>query len=212
MRKFLALFAAVLFFSVAVAAQDNSTAPATTSSASAAASPARYGGSDLNRWEIAINYAYVRFRPSSSASFNLHGFNTSVTRYANDWFGLEADVGGSFGHTPATGGPGPFIVGNLRAKLLTYGGGPHIAYRRHNKVQPWGHVLFGGAHFRFPQTGPPSANFAKINAFSLVTGAGLDVKLGPHLAWRVQGDFLGTRFFSTWQKSAQMQAGFVISF
>ncbi len=203
MRKFLALFAAVLFFSVAAAAQDNSTAPATTSLASAAASPARYGASDQSRWAVGINYAFVRFRPGASDSFNLHGFNTSVTGYANDWFGLEGDVGGSFGDTPGTGGPGPFLAGNLRAKLLTYSGGPHIVYRRNDRVQPWAHVLFGGAHFRFTSS---------FNAFSLVAGGGLDYKLRPHIAWRIQGDFLGTRFFTTWQKSAQAQTGLVISF
>ncbi len=211
MQKFLALCVAVLCFSVAVAAQDISTTPATTPGATAA-SPARRGGSDLPGWQVGINYSFVRFRSESKEDFNMHGFNTSVTRYLNDWFGLEGDIGAVFGDTPATGGPGPFTAGNLRAKLLLYGGGPHLAYRHGSRIEPWVHAVFSGAHFRFSQTGAPTANLSKINAFAYAVGGGVDFKLGPHLYLRGQGDFLSTRFFDTWQKNAQVQAGIVINF
>ena len=210
MRRFLALCGAVLCFSVGAAAQDGSAAPAIASSTTVLASPARYPASELPKWQIGINYQYVRFR--SGTSFGMHGFNTSITRYANEWFGLEGDVGAVFGDTPSSGGPGPFVQGGLRAKLLVYAAGPHLAYRRSDKVEPWVHAVFGGAHFRFTQTGPPTANLSQTDAFAYAVGGGFDFRLGPHVFWRVQGDFLGTRFFDTWQKNVSAQSGLVFNF
>ena len=212
MRKFVALCGAVLLFSVAAAAQDNSVASEAASPASPTATPPRYGGSGLYHWQVGMNYSYTRFRPGSTASFNLHGFNTSVVAYVNDWFGLEGDVGAGFGSTPSTGGPGSLSPGNLDAKLLTYAGGVRIAHRGSQRFEPWAHGLFGGAHFRFTQTGGPSANLATTNAFSYTLGTGVDFKLGTRLYLRVQGDFLATRFLSTWQKNAQAQTGLVFLF
>ncbi|HEX2715888.1 MAG TPA: hypothetical protein VHM88_27205, partial [Candidatus Acidoferrales bacterium] len=78
MRKLVALCGVVLLFSVAAAAQDTSVASEAASPASSTATPQRYGGSSLFRWQVGINYSYTRFRPGSTASFNLHGFNTSA--------------------------------------------------------------------------------------------------------------------------------------
>jgi hypothetical protein len=210
MRKTLALCGAVLCFALAAAAQDNSAAPAAVSSATATAAPARASSFDLYPWQVGVNYVYTRFR--STTTFPMNGFNTSITRYLNDTFGVEGDVGAHFGTTPSTGGPGPFTAPSLKARLIFYGGGLHIAYRHNQRIEPWAHVLFGGAHFRFSQTGGPTASLTKLNNFALVGGGGADIKLGTRLAWRVQADFLGTRFFSTWQKNIQVQTGLVINF
>ncbi len=210
MRKTLALCGAVLCFAVATAAQDNSAATAPVSPATATATPAPPTSFGLDRWQVGVNYAYTRFR--STSTFSMNGFNSSVTRYLNDTFGVEGDVGVHFGTTPSTGGPGPFTAGNLKAKLILYGGGLHIAYRHNQRIEPWVHVLFGGAHFRFTQTGGATAALTKLNNFAVVGGGGADIKLGTRLAWRVQGDFVGTHFFSTWQKNIQAQTGLVINF
>lgn len=210
MPKLLALCGAVLCFSLPAAAQDNPGTP-TATPASTAATPARWGTSEQSRWQVGLNYNFVRFRPGPTDSFNLHGFNTTLVMFGNNWFGLEGHAGAAFGNTPDTGGPGPFTVTHIAAHLITYGGGPHLARRGANKLEPWVHVLFGGGHFRFAQTGGPSAAFTTTNAFALTGGGGVDVKLAPRIYWRIQGDFLGTRFFSTWQKSVQFQTGFVFN-
>lgn len=212
MRKLVALCGVVLLFSVAAAAQDTSVASEAASPASSTATPPRYGGSSLFHWQVGMNYSYTRFRPGSTASFNLHGFNTSVVAYLKDWIGLEGDVGAGFGSTPSSGGPGNLSPGNLDAKLLTYGGGVRIAHRGDHRFEPWAHGLFGGARFRFTQTGGPSANLATINGYSYTLGTGVDYKLGARIYLRVQGDFLATHFISAWQKNAQIQSGLVILF
>jgi hypothetical protein len=195
MRNFLALCGTVLFFSVAAAAQDGSGLMAGYSVASLAASSQRPTASASSPWQAGISYEYLRFDFLGSG-VNLHGFNTSLTRYANNWFGFEGDVGPAFGSDSS----------NQRVKFLWYGGGPHLAYRHGGKFEPWVHGLFGGAHL-FPLTGRGS-----VNAFGYMAGGGLDIKLNPRVYWRLQGDFVGTHFFDQWQNNGQFKTGVVFNF
>ena len=194
MRNFLALCGTVLFLSVAVAAQDSSSVMASYSAASSAASPQRPKALASYPWQVTVSYEYLRFNVFGS-SVNLHGFNTSLTRYTNNWFGFEGDVGPVFGS-----------LGNQPFRLLWYGGGPHLAYRHGGKFEPWVHGLFGGAHL-FPLT-----SSGGLNAFGYTAGGGLDIKLNQRVYWRLQGDFVGTRFFGQWQKNEQFKTGLVFNF
>lgn len=195
MRKFLALCGAVLCFSVVAAAQNNYAALAVSNSSSTAATPRRSTNSELYSWQLAISYEFLRF-DVSGADITLHGFNTSLTHFRNNWFGFEGDVGPAFGSTP----------GNITIKYLWYGGGPRLAYRRKPKFEPWAHGLFGGAHL-FPQTASGS-----LNAIAYVVGGGVDFKLNPRVYWRIQGDFSESHFFNDWQKHAQFKTGLVFNF
>jgi len=195
MRNFLALCGTVLFFSVAAAAQDGSSLMAGYSAASLAASPQRPTAPASYPWQVSISYEYLRFNFVGSG-VNLHGFNTSLTRYANNWFGFEGDVGPAFGSDS----------NNQRVKFLWYGGGPHLARRHGRKFEPWVHGLFGGAHL-FPLTGRGS-----VNAFGYMAGGGLDIKLNPRVYWRLQGDFVGTHFFHQRQNNGQFKTGVVFNF
>ncbi len=201
MQKLLALCAAVLCLTLAAAAQDNSAASASGDPGSATARPARGVPSDLFRWQLGINYNYIRFRPPAGSSISMHGFNASLTGYLNDWFGLEGNGAAAWGHTP--GSP---LSPSQRAKLVFYGGGPHIAYRHNAKLEPWGHALFGGTHL-FPRT-PGNSTIA----LGYLVGGGLDVKIGPRLSLRFQSDYLATHFFKVWERNIQVQAGVVFHF
>jgi len=195
MRSFVALCAAVLCFSAVAAAQDNSGVLATPRPASPRAqTPALYPYESYP-WQLAISYEYFRAN-AGNTHLNLNGFNTSLTRFLGGWFGLEADVAALWGSAP----------GGETAKLVLYGGGPRVAYRQNAKFEPWVHGLFGGAHL-FPQTA-----FGSTNAFGYVAGGGVDIKLGPRVFWRVQGDFVGTHFFNQWQNNAQVKSGLVLNF
>jgi hypothetical protein len=195
MRNFLALCGTVLFFSVAAAAQDGSGLMAGYSAASLAASPQIPTAPASYPWQVSISYEYLRFNFIGSG-VNLHGLNTSLTRYANNWFGFEGDVGPAFGNDS----------NNQRVKFLWYGGGPHLARRHGGKFEPWVHGLFGGAHL-FPLTGRGS-----VNAFGYMAGGGLDIKLSPRVYWRLQGDFVGTHFFGQRQNNGQFKTGVVFNF
>src|SRR5207245_5203981 len=130
MRKFMALCGAVLCFSGVAAAQDsaptlaasNAVSAAGSSPASAAVSPARPAFNEYFSWQVAVSYEYTRFR-TPDGYFQMHGINTSATRFLNSWFGLEGDVGADFGSIPngVTIGPIPPNL-NPAAHMIFYGG------------------------------------------------------------------------------------------
>lgn len=195
MQKLLALCAAVLCFSVAAAAQDHSGVLASPAPAKPATSSPAYNSYESYPWQVSVGYEYVRTNALGS-SLNLNGFHTSLTRFSRNWLGLEAAVGAAWGHAPDS----------QTVKFLWYGGGPRLAFYRQAKITPWVHALFGGAHL-FPQTA-----LGSTMAYSYLAGGGVDVKLGPRVSWRVQGDFVGTRFFSQWQSNEQISGGLVFNF
>ncbi len=193
MRRFLALCGGLLFFSLAAGAQENSVAASLVT----AAAPSPQYLSEAFNWQVALSYQYVHFREAPGTTLHLHGLNTSFTRFTNSWFGLEASAAPAFGSSPAAG---------ERAKFVWYGGGPRLVARSSAKFEPWVHGLVGGAHV-LPQT-----NLGGQNAFGVVAGGGVDIKLNPRVYWRVQGDYLWTHFFSTTQNSFQLHSGVVFNF
>ncbi len=195
MRKLVALCAAVVCFSCVAAAQDHSGVLASPTPAKPAAGGPAFNTYESYPWQVSVGYEYVRAN-ALGPGVNLNGFHTSLTRFSRNWLGLEAAVGAAWGHTPDS----------QTVKFLWYGGGPRVAFYRQAKITPWVHGLFGGAHL-FPQTA-----LGSTTAFSYLAGGGVDVKLSPHVSWRVQGDFVGTRFFSQWQSNGQVSGGLVLNF
>jgi hypothetical protein len=195
MRKIIVLCAAVLCFAGVAAAQSDTTV-------TVAADPAPAGASKMRSdsgypWQVGTNFTYQRF-DIGGGNTNLYGIHTSVTRWLGDsMFGLEGTVTSSFGSlTPVK-----------KEQVVFYGGGAHIG-KRSGKFQPWAHILVGGAHDRFSQGIGP----ASFNALSIMGGGGVDIQWRSHIAWRVQADYLGTRFGSVWQKSVTTGVGILFDF
>ena len=90
--------------------------------------------------ELVININTTRFW---ARLFITTASITDLTRYLNDWFGVEGAVAIGFGNT---GTPQ-----NLTAKSLFVGGGPHVAVYNKSRFEPWAHALVGLQHFRFTQ-------------------------------------------------------------
>ncbi len=201
MRKLLLLCVITLFFTVAAKAQNSPATLSASSTTSASPAPQRLGSVNAYPWELGVSYQFIRFKILGT-TMNLHGFNTSATRFFGDWFGLEGDVSGGFGNTGVT----PAFPISQTAKLVFFGGGPRIAIRHYDRIEPWAHALVGGVHFN-PQTA-----FGGKNALGFQGGIGMDFRLAPRLSWRVQGDYLGTRYFSSWQHNWKAGTGFVINF
>ncbi len=155
-------------------------------------------------WQIAIGYQYNRDNLLGTP-FNTHGVNISVARYFGRWFGVEAQLGaGLFGNTGQASTPP-----NLDAKSLFVGVGPRLAYRNRSRYEPWVHVVVGLEHFRFSQT---AGLLGTNNALAGPAGGGVDVFLSPHIALRAEADAVGSRFFSTNQRSFQIVGGLVFGF
>lgn len=157
-----------------------------------------------NRWQIAIGYQYNRDNLLGSP-FNTHGLNVSVARYFGRWFGVEGQIGAGFlGNTGLTSTPP-----NLGVKSVFLGVGPRFAWRNRSRYEPWGHVVVGMEHYRFNQTAGLLGN---NTALAGAAGGGLDVYLLPHVAIRAEADEIGSRFFSTNQRSFQVVGGVVFGF
>jgi hypothetical protein len=162
------------------------------------------GSHEDDPWQIAIGYQYNRDNLLGSP-FNTHGVNISLARYFGRWIGVEAQVGvGFLGNTGQTTTPP-----NLGAKSIFVGAGPRLAIRNRSRFEPWGHLVVGMEHFRFSQT---SGLLGSNNALAGVAGGGVDVYLNARLALRVEADAMGSRFFSTTQRSFQVVGGLVLGF
>lgn len=199
MRKFLVLLGAVLCFSITAAAQDSTASIDTGSSASEAAAPTPFHPSNRELWQYSLGYQYQHFNLLGQ-KFSTNGFNTGVTRYVNDWFGVEGAAVMGFGNTGAPR--------NLVAKSFFIGAGPHAALQNKSRFEPWVHVLVGWEHFRFTQTTTIGSN----SSLGFTAGGGVDYKLGPRAFWRVEGDYIGTHFSSALQNNYSFGTGLVFNF
>ena len=195
MRKIIMLCAAALSFATVAAAQTNTTATVVSEPAPAAAS--KMSSSSDYPWQVGTNFTYQRF-DIGGFNTNLYGIDTSVNRWLGDsMFGLEGTVTATFGRQTATN----------REQMLFYGGGIHVGSRS-GKYKPWAHFDVGGAHQRFNQHIGPAA----FNGFGLLGGGGVDIQWRPHIAWRAQVDYFGTRFNGLWQKSISVGGGILFDF
>jgi hypothetical protein len=127
------------------------------------------------RWELALGLDFLWFR---SAIFNAGaiGTKTSVAYFRSDWIGIEGVASTAFA---------PTIYANEHIKLLTYGAGPKIVWRR-PQWDPWMHAIFGGAH-EFPKTSAGSKN-----GLGVELGGGADYYFAQKFAGRLEGNYILT--------------------
>jgi len=171
--------------------------------------------------EVSGNYSYMRFNPENSnviSSFSLNGGGGAFSYFFTDMIGIKAEFEG-YGSTTRT------VVAtgtSVQANLFTYNVGPVIKYRK-GKVQPFGEVMFGGAHSNAYVNlcnstgnciGSPSNN-----AFDFILGGGVDIPVTKSISIRpAEVDFVLTRFGNAYtggnnnQSNLRFQAGVVFSF
>ncbi len=196
MRKFTLICAAILCLCGPLAAQNDTTTPASSSPA-ASQGPRRGFGDEAGAWQVGANFVYQRYDIGGTNS-NLYGIHSSVARFIHDGsFGVEGAVSATFG----------YLVPGDREQLVFYGGGVKYQMRGH-KIQPWAHVLVGGAHMRLNQMIGP----ASFNGFGLMAGGGADVRFRSHISWRFEGDYFTTLINTVWQKNISVGAGIVVTF
>ena len=147
--------------------------------------------------EIFGGYSYLRANILGEG-FNFNGGSGSVALNANNWFGIVGDFGGY--HLSQSG---------VSVNIFSYTFGPKLAYRKSERLTPFGQALFGGAR--------ASAGFAgqsaSENAFALALGGGVDAKVTPHVAIRlVQVEYVLTKFTdgrNDRQNNARISTGIV---
>ena len=155
-----------------------------------------YSQNDVVRWDLALGITWIRFR-SSVFNASAVGLKTSVTYNTNEWFGIEGNVSAAFA---------PEIFDREHVKLLIYGAGPKISWRRFKRWDPWFHGILGGAHEQ-----PQTAGNGK-NTFALQLGGGADYNINYRFSGRLGGDYVRTNFFGQTQNNFQLSAGVVLHF
>jgi hypothetical protein len=149
------------------------------------------------RWQAYVGYTFVRFYAYPGTAVNRNGFDLAAAYYFHQgWLGAEGALTTTFGS-----------LSGQTSNFLLVVGGPKVRWSGPRAVDLWAHALAGGAHFA------PQTPYGGEGAFGYELGAGVDVNAHhQHLAYRLEGDMVGTHFFGTWQYGPKISAGIVLKF
>ncbi len=155
--------------------------------------------------ELFMGYQWIRFGTAlgGNPNINLNGGGGSIAYNFNPALGLKAEfTGAGFGDLSQSASTGLTTL-TRSGNFFTYMFGPQVTIRKSSRVQPYGHLLFGGAFSNYyanlqtkgtVYTGPTYVDAGK-HAFALAFGGGIDVKVHKNVAIRVaQVDYFMTRF------------------
>ena len=170
--------------------------------------------------EAGADYSYLRFAPSGpyTKGHSLNGGGGSLTYNWNEYLGLKMDLQGYTSsitgfNIPATSTFPNGLTGNVQGNMFTYLFGPQLKVRTH-KIQPFGHLLFGGAHTNVygnafktlcqPIVGGCTVTKAPTaEAFAMDFGGGVDIPINKTISFRpAQIDYLLTRFNNQFTKTS----------
>ena len=167
---------------------------------------------EFPRVEVGADYSYVRFAPGGpyTKGHSLNGGGGSFVYNWNEYLGIKMDLQGytsnktGFNVPPNSTFP-TGVNGNVQGNLFTYLFGPQFKVRSH-KIQPFAHLLFGGAHTNvysnaFATLCQPVVNGCSVTkaptsqAFAMDFGGGVDIPINKTISFRpAQIDYLLTRF------------------
>src|SRR5437879_9196191 len=173
------------------------------------------------RAELAFDYTFARYNPSAAYTkgHSLNGGGGALVYNLNQYLGLKMDLQGYGSNTTSFVIPPNNIFPEgascrVHGNLFTYMFGPQIKVRAHH-FQPFGHLLFGGAHSnvygnafkQICQPLPGACNFSKAptgNAFAMAFGGGVDIQINRTISFRPgEIDYLLTVFTNPFTKGNQ---------
>jgi hypothetical protein len=93
---------------------------------------------------------------------------------------------------------------NFSTSEQNYLFGPRVSISV-SKFRPFAEALFGAGHINAHSAGSDTS-------FATAIGGGFDYKLLKIVAWRFQGDYLRTSFFSSTQDNVRLTTGIVVRF
>ncbi len=161
-----------------------------------------------------IGYSYLSADQGSNGRANLNGWNGSIEGKVFPFIGIVGDFSGHYGSGPVIpNGACTTVIGgtcsgvNTSTSIHNFLFGPRVSISV-GKIRPFAEAMFGASHIN------ESASLvsASDTSFAYALGGGVDYHLIPLISWRVQGDFLQTRFFSNTQNNVRISTGIVIHF
>jgi hypothetical protein len=175
---------------------------------------------EFPRFEVGGDYSYARYQPSAAYTkgHSLNGGGGSAVINFNEYFGFKMDLQGYGSNTsyftiPVNTNFPDGGNAKVQGNLFTYLFGPQIKFRT-PKFQPFGHLLFGGAHSNvygnafkaICSTATPCA-FSKApagDAFAMAVGGGIDIPIHKNVQFRpAEVDYLMTNFSNQFNNTNQ---------
>jgi hypothetical protein len=161
------------------------------------------------RGNIFIGYSYLSADTNTSSRPNVHGWNGSIEGRVLPFVGVVADFSRHYAtQLTCAATPPATCPAVLNGRLDSYVFGPQVSASV-GGVRPFAHALFGAAHTNANGTSGASLS---DTSFATALGGGADFRLAPFLGWRMQADFLLTRFLRSTQNNVRVSTGIVLRF
>jgi opacity protein-like surface antigen len=153
---------------------------------------------------IFVGYSFYSTDLSSIDRANTNGFEASFEGRVLPFVGMVVDFDSHYGSQN-------FLVcapdcasfnADVTERNILFG--PRVSVSA-GKFRPFAEALFGAGHINVNNGGSDTS-------FATALGGGLDYKIIKPVAWRVQGDYVQTRFFGTTQNNVRLSTGIVLRF
>lgn len=164
---------------------------------------------------VYIGYSYYNTNLAPSRS-GLNGWQGTLEGKVLPVLGIVADITGHYGSTdlgqacpvvPVFTGPGGCVNFNVTTHLYEVMFGPRVGVQI-GKLRPFAEFEAGVGHVSGVGNGTNNTD----TSLSTAAGGGVDYKIFHALAWRVQGDYVYTHFFSAGQNNVRISTGIVLRF
>ena len=169
---------------------------------------ATLASAQIPRGNVFFGYSYYNTDLSSNDRANTNGWEASIEGKVIPWVGIVADFDAHYGSQNfAIFCPTCALSGTVNASFTenNYLFGPRVSVSV-GKIRPFAEALFGAGHVNV------NNGVGSDTSFATALGGGFDYKLIPLLAWRLQGDYVQTRFFSATQNNVRISTGIVLRF
>lgn len=153
---------------------------------------------------IYFGYQFYHSPLSPIDTANMNGWEGSLEGKVLPFLGIVADLSGSYGSQNFPSAC-PAIPCNANVNEYNFLFGPRASFSV-GKIRPFAEVLVGAAHTN------TNRGAGSDTSFGTALGGGVDYRLFRMIAWRVEADYVQTRFFSTTQNSFRMSTGVVFHF
>jgi len=158
-----------------------------------------------------IYFGYTYYNTNLSVSRgNLNGWEGSLEGKLFPLLGIVADITGHYGSqqfpnpgaTCVIGGVCPPLSANAHIYQAMFG--PRLSVPV-GKFRPFGEFEVGVGHVN-------TNGFGSDTSFATAVGGGLDYTIVRPIAWRFQGDYVRTKFFSRTDNNLRLSTGIVFRF
>ena len=156
---------------------------------------------------IFFGYSYYHTPLSSIDTANMNGWNGSLEGKVFPFLGIVADLSGNYGsqNFPSSCTLSPCPTVNASANEYNFLFGPRASFSV-GKIRPFAEFMVGASHVSVNQGVGSDTSFADA------IGGGVDYRLIRMIGWRLEGDYVQTRFFSTTQNNFRLSTGIVFRF